>query len=137
MAKKNLEYKIGFVEGFPDNESKYIIAKEGKFLVWYSANLRIRGGEKPYHRTIAEDNGISERRVLGGGKFVIENGILKIYDYSSSFGGVPKIVADVFANMLKEYLKDKYTISNLKIEPLQVYVNEKTRKEWKKLGLLK
>jgi hypothetical protein len=137
MAKKGLEYKVGNIAGTLTRESKYIVCENGNSLVWYSANLKKGSNEEPYHKQIAESNGIAKKYVLGGGRFQIKNGILKVGDYSGDFGPVPKQVIDNFAFVLKDYLaKSKYCFKKSKIETFLVNDNfyAEQRKKWKKLG---
>ena len=129
---KDLEYKVGDILGIPTVECKFIVCKEDNLLKFYSAPYN---NEFHLHKDIAAYNKIAKKNVLGGGKFKIENEVLKLYDYSSDFGAIPQKAAEGIVNALKNYLSGSpYDFKKVKNTIMPFYLNESNKKEWKKLG---
>jgi len=129
--EKGLEYRIGNLLGVPTKESKFIICKKDNFLEFYSANLKEKGGEEPYHMEIAEYNRIGKKNVLGGGRYHLVNKTLKIYSHSADFGAIPLEALEKLSIVLTNYIDcDKYKVNKKKIEKSYFPVNKK----WKNLG---
>lgn len=83
---------------------KFIVVKtEGIFVI------HVADSPHKYHRDIAEDLGIHSKSVFGGGKMEIYDNLLILFDYSESFGGVPR---ELLA-LAREMLKEKFSVEDV------------------------
>lgn len=116
-----LEYRIGYVElklG-PNDEQKFLVCLDSNSLVYHAKAIK---GEQPKHKDIAQQLGLCEKSVEGGGLTTITHwkpDILQVYGESSTFGGIPSGIMEGFkSQLLKVYQR---IIPNLRDVNIDTY----------------
>jgi len=134
---EKIKYKIGNIGGDPIKESKFIVTKDENKFIMYSANLIDK--DRPLHSTIAEENQIDRKSVLGGGKFKLEDDLI-FYGWSSGFGPVPNKVAYNLGKTLVDHLGQEYfsrrgiKFNKIKTKMDPCSLSKKHEEKWRELG---
>jgi len=123
-----LEYKTGGLRINPrdlrfDGNNPYYAPH--KFIVGVSGNaLAIYVGLGERHRDVAEMFNIPGKRVGGGSFYLNCHGELMLNDYSGAYKGVPKIVAQKFAELLlPELEKLDVKVEGVVVNPDERHLN--------------
>ena len=133
---KSIDLVVDDIEGDLQKLSKFIVCSKNNALTFYAMNLI--DDDHPYHKDIAATFGIAKEDIVGGGKVVLEDKILKLFGWSTSFGPIPADIANEFGKMIKDMYSSLYDIQEIEIDKyMQRYLGwgqENNGNFWKKLG---
>jgi hypothetical protein len=132
----DVKYEIGKVQEEITfrNPHKFIVAREGKFLVYHSLSSN---QQRRDHKDIAALLGIKEEDILGGGHVQLQptdhkSYKLRIYGNSNDYGSVPN-------QILKRFDMNKMLLAYLNLEPgIESIVFDtfgKEKQHWGQYGL--
>lgn len=139
-----LELKIGNIEENEEDKKaffddwRFILAKENGTITLY-AKLLPEDGSSFLCRNAAEENGVPDSSIIGGGGMSYVSETLKMTDFSADYGIVPNSFMEEFAPIIVEHIKERYPIKKVEID-MWYDPGESERKNpkhvemWKKLG---
>lgn len=104
---KDENYEVVFGGGFPSGDGfsdvhKFLVAEEGFYSRAWGGNL--------IHEDIADSHDVPDEEVLGGGMLEVDDGALRLYGDSTTYGGVDRDDIEGVEEALEAAFEQEYGV---------------------------